>query len=245
MENSLLKPEIGRYIVDIHISYSLLEEFLSCNRKVYYRTHRPEDGVQNKEMIVGEIVHSAIEKHWSDRHLAYSYVTSQMDKRLNGDAESFLYAKKCLMSFFDNFAGYLSSEDKIECKFRIPFEKGVLIVGKMDRVTNDKVFDWKTNKRPPSSINNNMQFMIYAWAYKKMYNKNPSGVYYASLSTGSLIRLSENLQLHNALFDEVIPSLVSAIKTKDFNRNGIFRKSCFRCQYSNTCLKEVKHELDR
>jgi hypothetical protein len=142
-------------------------------------------------------------------------------------------------NYFYNFFPLMSANFKAEQRFKIPLERDVFVVGKLDRIADGKVFDWKTARKPLTNIDNNIQFILYNWAFKKLYGAEPSGVYYAALTNGSLVKYNGNPIVEDFLFGEVVPQLVEAIRSKNYIHNGIFRKSCFRCSYSDTCLKEV------
>ena len=217
----------------------MLDDYMHCNRMVYYRINRPELQVQNKEMIIGEIVHSAIEKFWKNSKLAYLLIDTELSNRLPNDANANLFAKVCYDNYYDNFYQYLSDIDIVETKFKIQIDKDVFVVGKLDRISDGKVFDWKTARKPLTNIDNNIQFILYNWAFKKMYNAEPSGVYYAALTNGSLVKYNRNPVVEDFLLGEVVPQLVEAIRSRNYIHNGVFRKSCFRCLYSDVCLKEV------
>jgi hypothetical protein len=195
-------------------------------------------------MIIGEVVHSAIEHHWDDRDKALDLIRRQILARLGNDEEALSFTDICIANYFHHFKQYLAPSDEREFKFKIPWDKDVFIVGKIDRISNGKVFDWKTARKPLKNISENIQFILYNWAYNKLYKSNPVGVYYAALTTGALIRYSVDEASDRTLFEEIIPDAIRAIKNKEYSRNGIFRRACFRCSYSDTCLKEFHHELD-
>lgn len=222
----------------IYISASMIDDFISCNKMVYYRINKSEVALQSRSMVVGEVVHSAIETFWNDEGKAIDFSIKQINERLPNDNQSVAKAVKCTENFFSNFRIHLSDDDEIEKKFRIQYDKDVYIVGRMDRVSRQSVFDWKTSERPKLDVSKDVQFIIYDWAYKQLYNKTAS-VYYASLSTGNLVRYSKNDIAHKVLFEDIIPQLITAIKAKDFTPNGVFRRACFNCQYSESCLKEI------
>lgn len=228
----------------IYLSASLLDDFVSCSKKTYFRTNKPEESVQDRHMVVGEIVHAAIEKYWDNKDAADDYISYHVNLRLPNDATSLDKAYTCYATYFSNFKQYLLPDDKIELKFKLPIAKDVFIVGRIDRISDGKVFDWKTASVAPSSLSHSIQFMLYNWAYTKLYNRQPSGVYYASLGTGKLIRYSKNNEAEFALFDEIIPSAITAIKNKLYVRDGLFRKTCFRCQYSEACMEEIKNVME-
>lgn len=228
--------------MSINISKSLIEEYLSCNRKVYYRLNRPLKMLPTKEMIMGDIVHRAIEKFWDDREKASEFVKENFLKYRNMNMDLDFYLK-CVDTFFYKFYPLMSKTDKIETKFKIPIYKDVFIVGRLDRISNKKIFDWKTTRNPPSSVNNDVQFILYDWSYRQMYGHDPHGVYYASLSTGNLIKYKKDSFLEKMLIDKLIPELVSLIRKNNFVPNGIFNRSCYRCQYRETCHKELGKDV--
>lgn len=230
--------------MSIYISASLLDDFILCNRKVYYRLNKPEDSVQNKEMVLGEIVHKAIELHYNSSTDAIAYIEKEVLSRLGGNSEDVKFAWNCWLTYYTNFYKFLSVDDKVEVKFKIPFDKDIFVVGKMDRISDGKVFDWKTTRNPPTNISGSVQFILYNWAYRKIYNREASGVYYASLTKGNLIRYVSNGLSEQVMLKELIPQAVFAIKNGDYTRSGVFTKSCFRCTYSEKCLEEYRHELD-
>ena len=217
----------------------MLDDYIHCNRMVYYRINYPELQVQNKEMIIGEVVHSAIEKHWDSANDAYSEADHWLSSRLLNNFDAVNFSHMCLDNFYTSFRPLLTSNFTSETKFKLQIEKDVFVVGKLDRVDDGNVFDWKTARKPLTNIDNSIQFILYNWAFKKLYNAEPSGVYYAALTNGSLVKYNRNPTVEDFLFGEVVPQLVDTIRGKNYSHNGVFRKSCFRCSYSDTCLKEV------
>lgn len=214
----------------------MLDDFISCNRKVYYRLNKPEQAVQNKEMVMGEIVHSAIEKYWNNEIFSQGYLYGEMKKRLPD--ESMAFASTALENYHKHFQRFLADDDKVEMRFKIPWEKDVFIVGKIDRISSGNVFDWKTARKPLTNVSKSIQFILYNWAYKKTYNSEPSGVYYVALTTGEMVKYYKDGVSDATLFDEVIPQAIRVIRSKEYLRNGIFRHQCFRCPYSKICLEE-------
>ena len=230
--------------MSIYISASLLEDFISCNRKVYYRINKPELQIQNTEMVLGEIVHSAIEKFSDNLEKGFDFIDKQIDLRLEGSPTGKGFAQNCFNTYFEHFARFTTPNDSIEIRFKLPWDKDVFLVGKIDRISDGNVFDWKTARNPATNIDGNIQFILYHYAYKHMYNKIPSGVFYAALTTGKLIRYGHDEAAQRTLFNEIIPQAVLAIRKGDFTRSGIFRRACFKCSYKEDCLKEFEHGMD-
>ncbi len=230
--------------MSIYLSASLLDDFISCNRKVYYRIHRPEVVIPNREMIIGESVHYTLEKNWDNEEMAYKQIYAILINKLPNDKSALKHAEDCLQTFFHVFREFVQEGDKIERRFKISYEDDVFIVGKMDRISNGKLFDWKTSVRPPKDISGDIQFILYNWAYERLFKSLPSGVYYAALSNGSLIRYKHDEVSEHVLFSEIIPDALSTIRKGNFIHNGIMRGACYRCSFAGTCLEELRSELD-
>jgi len=219
--------------VTINISASLIEDFLQCRKRAEFRIHRAKSE-QTVEMILGDIVHKALEVFWNNAAGAKNLIKEQLALRnLLGRGEV-LFCEGCVDVFVEKFLPLLAEHDRIEKRFKIPLEgfQDVFIVGKMDRVSNGKVFDWKTSRRPLTNISESPQFAIYSWAHRNLYGE-PSGVYYASLTNGSLVKYGGKYE--SILFGEIIPEVVKTIKSGHFIGDGIFRKACYRCQYKGIC----------
>ena len=230
--------------MSIFISASLLNDFISCNRKVYYRLIKPEQSIPSREMIMGEIVHAGIEKFLMDKESSLAYMYKEVMDRIPNDKSALISVAEYNNVYHSYFKPLLLPEDNIEMKFKIPYDKDTFVVGKIDRISNGNVFDWKTDRTPQTNVSNNIQFILYNWAYRKIYNHQPSGVYYAALANGKLVKFNFNSKIEGVVLNEIIPSVIKAIKNKEYIRNGILRKACFRCVYSDTCLEEFNHELD-
>lgn len=229
--------------MSINISASLLNDYISCSRKAYYRVFKRDVAVPNKYMIMGTIVHDAIEKYWDNKDRAFRYVTAQTDERnLSNETDNLL---TYVDTYFNEFSKFIRKGDLIEKFFKLKMDNGVYLVGKFDRVSNGVIYDWKTSSKPPRNLENDVQFIIYYHAYRKMYKKPPTAAFYASLAQGRLIPYSYNEFYYNELFNGVIPDLINDIKSKNFNREGIFKKgTCYFCSYKEDCLKGLNDGMD-
>lgn len=230
--------------MSIHLSASLINDYISCNKKVYYRIQHPELAIPDRYMVIGDIVHHALEGYWDSREKAIEFSFGELYKRIPEDKSALKFTEKCLGTFFDNFIAYVSKDDKIEQRFKIPYEKDIFIVGKMDRISNGSVFDWKTARKPSTDISGDIQFILYDWAYKQIYGKEPSGVYYAALTNGSIIKYKHDNVAKTVLFSEIIPQILDSIRRGDYTANGVFRRSCYGCSYSETCLEELRNRVE-
>ena len=114
----------------------------------------------------------------------------------------------------------------------------VFLVGKIDRISGGNIFDWKTARRPPSRLDTDVQFILYHFAYKTLFGKEPTGIYYGALSTGELVKYNHNEKYEELLLKSLLPKMIFDISQQNFQRDGLFKKSCYRCNYKKDCLKD-------
>lgn len=230
--------------MSIHISATGIKSFLTCQQQYFFRVNYPEEAVDTVYMAVGKIAHKAIEKQWRDRDEALK-LTKKLIEEYNLDT---VYGNKCL-DFVDNYFIYFSNltseDDTIEEYFKIKWEDGVFITGLFDRVTpNGTVLDWKTSAKTPKNVNNDVQFMLYHWAYEQLRGKRPSSVLFASLRNGGIVPFKYHGMYMDALLYEVIPSMIQSIRRGEFARTGMMNSwTCQRCIYRDFCWSQY-YELD-
>lgn len=226
------------------ISASMIKDILSCSMKGYYRMFKPEVTEQTVPLQIGSIVHSIIETKWMNYNQA---ILEAGNKCIGLDDE--IYQKVCgyLTVFFENFTYLLSYDDIVEKNFSIDIGSGINLVGKIDRLNPDTgiLLDWKTTNRVPSHIDNDIQFIIYNYAYRKIYKKQPALVALAALKSGKLIKFNHNEFYEDTLFNDIIPYVIDIMKNKKFAREGMFHHElarmssesnlCKYCQYKSNC----------
>ena len=217
--------------MSVYISATAIKDYLSCSKKLYWRTNFPETAVVNEYMKIGLVVHRALEKYWNSGQKALEYIRDNL-KNIND-----IHAIECLGNFLDYFAPLLSEEDEIEVKFKMFLGDDTYLIGKIDRISNGVVYDWKTARKPPKNIDKDIQFMIYYLAYKSMYEKAPNAVMYGALTNGNLINYTPDEHLLGVLQDEIIPEVVNALRNNTFYKHGVFESStCRGCMYRDVCI---------
>jgi CRISPR/Cas system-associated exonuclease Cas4 (RecB family) len=105
--------------MNVYLSASSIKDFMACPQKVLYRIKKPFPEVKNKEMIIGNIAHSAIEKGWHDKKAAYRVVHDlALEEGLSkADVTQLEF---CIDIFFLNFSHLVGKGDLIEYRFKIP-----------------------------------------------------------------------------------------------------------------------------
>lgn len=229
--------------MSIYISASSLKDYIECSQKVYYRLDKQVVQTQTREMHIGLVTHSILEHGWRDLDTACDLLDSKLvsENLTKADAE-LVYG--FIRTFFESFRPYIGDNDLIEYKFKVKLQDGVYLVGKMDRISDGNVYDWKTTARPPKSISDDVQFMLYESAYRTVFKESPKSVAYASLSQGKFIPYVSNKHYEYEVFNKIIPNMIRDMRSGNYFREGIFRSKCYRCPYKEVCLDGVNDELD-
>lgn len=225
----------------IHVSYSSLNDFISCQQKTYFRIFEPGEGVQSKEMLMGSIAHKVLEKCWNKKDDAFK-LAKQLCQKNYLDQTGTNSIEHFINTYFERFYIMVRDDDKIEKRFKIKLYDDVYLVGVFDRVSLGTIIDWKTNANPVKRLDNSVQFILYDLAYNLIYDKPSEGLYQAALSDGSLVRYSESKQHSETLIQRIIPQFVETVRNKSFIKTGLFNGACYRCPYKITCLGD-KNEL--
>lgn len=224
----------------IYLSQSSIADFLVCSQRYKYRIYNSESAdkpLGDSKQNVGTVVHKILEHAWKQRDVSYIHSIERMFEI--EEPSSLKSVDVCLNNFYRTITPLLSDKDEIEFSFKIKFEKDVYIVGRMDRITEDGIiFDWKTSNAVPDSIDKNIQFILYHWAYKKIYKKNPKKIFLAALARNKLVEFNVNKQYYDELIEGVIPSLIKEVKNQIFYREGIYKGACNTCAFSKICLEE-------
>jgi len=225
----------------IYLSASSINDFVRCPQKVLYRFKKTVPAEVSKDMVAGEVIHYVIEKGWNNREKAKSILDNEVKVRdlRKADATNLSFM---LDIFFLNFAGLLGEKDLIEYNFKIPLYDDVFIVGKIDRIYRGNVLDWKSSAKLPSRLDNDIQCIIYDWAFKRIFGNHPASLCVAGLSTGQLIPFVRNDFYVREVFEKIIPRMIKAVRHDEYERLGMFNHSCFRCPWKTGCLQGSRGE---
>jgi CRISPR/Cas system-associated exonuclease Cas4 (RecB family) len=222
--------------MSIYLSASSIRDYISCPQKVLYRLKKPFPISLSPEMIMGEIVHKVIEKAWDNRDEANKLFLELSNEAKMSTSTIRNYSFR-LDLFFLNFRDYLGAEDTVEYSFKLPLYSDIFLVGKMDRISKGRVFDWKTGKVFKTTFKD-VQCIIYEYAYEQLFNSKPVEINLASMADGKIYPYIRNNFYVETLFQKVIPGMIKTIKDESYTRLGVFDNSCFKCPYRVGCLKE-------
>jgi CRISPR/Cas system-associated exonuclease Cas4 (RecB family) len=231
----------------IKLSATLIKDILSCSKKGWYRINKPDLAAPSRKMALGSVVHSVLETHWRNENAAFK----QAGNLSVGYDEEFLFeVEEYTSKFFSTFKDLCTETDLIEYSFNgVSLGSGVELVGKIDRCNTESgiVLDWKTSSKTPPSIDTDIQFILYEYAYTSMFGKKPNFVALANLGSGKLVKLEYNELAQAELFDRIIPKVVGIIKTGNYTRDGMYgvgylnkkpveSSVCSFCSFKSHCL---------
>lgn len=231
---------------NLFISAYLLKDFLDCPRKVHFRLNFSESSVQNPDMIVGSIIHEAIERHWESEGTFTKFVCTKLEEHGLGK-KYYEKALICMENFFSKFRDLLKENDLVEYRFKEKLYDKVFLVGKIDRVLEDgTVIDWKTSSQYRGNLSKDPQFILYRYVQKNVLLKPVSPLIRANLLDGTVTPYAVDVHLEGYLFSEIIPSVIRSVVKGDLPQTGLYTGKCFRCQYKTLCWKEIgiDNELD-
>lgn len=132
---------------------------------------------------------------------------------------------------------------EMELGFNLPFPNAenpiCNVVGYFDQVfASDKLVDMKTSVQRPklNVLRFNVQFVIYAWAYEKLYGKLPK-IYWHHLRTGELFLADIDAEQIKSI-EPIIRGLVAHTdytqEIEHYHRNvGL---ECNFCSFAEICL---------
>ena len=229
--------------MEFYISASAIKDYLSCSMKYCLRRYHKSESVATPAMLMGSVVHNALEQEWRDKDRALNLAESDLQKT-NIYSSHIKDTRMYVSNFFEFFAPIVKDTDTVELDFKIPFAKDVYLIGKIDRIIHEDnvVIDWKTGKRPPSptALTSDPQFILYNWAYQRLYKSVPL-LYHASLFKGKLSRFVYDADKEFALFNEVLPAMLEDIAKGNYVRSGLLQwnSPCKYCTYKEYCWNEL------
>lgn len=134
---------------------------------------------------MGSALHKAIEYHYEKPHkgsaqkVFYNYMTRMYDwwhksgvefKEYESFGELLKTGKRILETFpWGDYTPIVQ-----ELAFDIPFSDHTRIKGYIDMVEPFNFVDFKSSKKEPDNLHNDMQFILYTWAYYQLYNLWPT-----------------------------------------------------------------------
>ena len=161
---------------------------------MYLANYKSEQkGNLNIWAVIGTAAHKAIELHYRSQAMILPTFYQRVAMTVSGDVEGFengLNVQRTIASGLSEFdptwytPRIVNDKIQLERYFRLPYPNAVnpvcTIEGYIDMVTDDAVIDFKTGSESPSKkyVENDLQFIIYYWAYQQLYGEYPDKVIY-------------------------------------------------------------------
>ena len=107
-----------------YISQSAIKDFISCNKRYYYRVNFAEEAVSTIEMTIGTIIHKILEDSWNDKAKAIdlAYKLSLSYSLNKTDINTILLL---VNNYFENFKSLVTEDDIIEYNFTVPYKDNI------------------------------------------------------------------------------------------------------------------------
>jgi RecB family exonuclease len=224
------------------LSASAIKDFISCSQRYKYRRYAKTKAEETTAMTIGSIVHSVVEEYW-DATLEEAQERAhvlRVEAKLY-DAQSTDKIERNITNFFTGVKFPLSQRDKIEKFFKVPYDPDTYIIGKFDRIVEDSVvIDWKTGGLP-FRMYSDPQFVVYDWAFEKIYGYPASSIIAMSLDKNYSHTYRRKEPEFSLLMYEVIPAILERIENEKYAHEGRFQymNVCNNCPYLKHCNNEL------
>jgi len=222
------------------LSASRLKTFSACPKQYYYAYIDKQDTKKHPAAVLGTAVHRTIERVYRDRTEPVSTFIREFDAE----------AEKCgvedprskykndgikMVGDFD-YGKRIPKESELEFTLAFPNQAHPLCMvhGYIDQAYDWGFVDLKTNARKPLQgvLDNDLQFIVYNWAYKEIYGQTAQQRIWQHLRTG------EDLKADVEGKEDLAARVIERILEADFT--GIYDKNigapCILCNYRAICL---------
>jgi CRISPR/Cas system-associated exonuclease Cas4 (RecB family) len=241
----------------MYLSASAIKDFWSCPRRYYYRVYRSKEGIPSNHMVLGKIVHDAIElveKNEINEKEIIDWALGQWDLKVEEIGRYWKSTKppknitRLLTNYLTKIRPRLTEPAEIELDFRLSLFDDVYFIGKMDRVEERIVYDWKTSRNSPTRFElRDVQFSLYALAYRQVFGTDLDAFYYGHLPSGRCYPVDINPELltdAKLLLDKTAKMVYNMRKDSiqheiSYRFNRLPGRLCDWCLYRGICDREL------
>jgi PD-(D/E)XK nuclease superfamily protein len=237
-------------------SASRIKAYKTCarlykNKYIIHRNERQEED-KNVASLLGLSLHKAIESHYKHGKSATAVfqntMTATLDEWENSGviikgleylARSLKTGKDILNVFpWDDF-----NPIELEYNFTLPFPNKeapiVLINGIIDCLDmNGSVIDWKSASYAPiqDELDNDIQFILYAWAYEQMHGEKPWKVIWYHLRTQTPIEANIAYD-YDMKIEQLIEDILAMLNpTQHYARKNMDKFCRENCSFYASCF---------
>ena len=180
------------------VSASRLKLYTTCRAQYYDKYIRRQPDTLNTSSLFGSALHKAIEYYYTKKRnpqytfrrymtCMYDHYTKTKDFTEYEPFSTLIKKGNDILSGFD-FNRFAPIEN--ELAFTYDLTDRVRMHGFIDMVTaHGFIVDFKSSKRKPKDLQNDIQFITYVWAYVQKYEALPNKVIWYHLRTNELIEV--------------------------------------------------------
>lgn len=193
------------------LSATKIQTYMTCPTWYKYRYIQGVSDRPNVYGLFGSAMHKAIEQWYSDGKDPHITLQEKMSD-IHWDTQFIEQASRLTAqghSMLDTLDLAEHIPVDLEKYFNLPYPNAenaiCTIQGYIDVATDKYIVDWKTGKEKPTKLNDNIQFIIYYWAFEQLYGKAPDYVVYHRLRDHTKYKLTNpNMALLDAQIKTII-----------------------------------------
>ena len=234
----------------IKLSANRLKTFLECKNKYFLHYICGMETPKNIFLIRGTSVHAAFEAYHRGENPFTAYNVTWLAEM--AAAPHVEHVSRIFLEGYDYIETYIQHQDvprqdvqrqdaQTEVYFCLPFPNEhkplAFLKGYIDLIVHPQtanatgvIVDYKTSKDKPKALDDDLQFIIYAWAYEQLY-KQPAIIYWYHCRTGEYIQAN----VHGDDKLKKVHDVVAAVL--EYNKDPQFevRAPCRWCIARDTC----------
>lgn len=220
----------------ITLSASKIKTYQLCPRRYWYRYILNKEEPQTPYTILGSSVHKAIELGYQRQEEPTALFTEVWLEKIK--EHQMTPEWKFYNDGFEMVRRYSFKTPPIvsEKEFRLPYPSDFPVCelhGFIDQIFEDgTLIDLKTSGKKPTKkqLADDVQFIIYAWAYEQLFGKKPTKVLWHHLRTGDMIEA-------DVVDKDIFPLIMRILSyTEDMQYSRKITRLCDYCAFRKECL---------
>lgn len=231
----------------VKLSASRLKTYSSCAKKYWYEYVERVETPKHIAAIMGSAVHQTVHNYYSAAREGLEPVSPLVDYvRVWGEELKFSpdtqVDQKVFVDGMDIVQRYdfqrrvpLVTEFEFLLPFPDPIEPICEIHGFIDQLYDWGFVDLKTSKRKPAQVllNNDLQFILYRWAFYSVTGESARQALWHHLRTGEDLQSNANPEKVD-FATRVIERILESQERGTWDRN--VGEACLFCQHRTPCL---------
>lgn len=222
------------------LSASKLKTYSMCSKKYWYEYVQKEEKKGSPSMALGTAVHKTIERVYREHIDPVPTFLAALDTEIETRQieDDISRQRNDGIKMVTNYKYDKRVPEEIELKFLLNFPNQAhplcQIVGYIDQVYDWGFVDLKTSSRKPLGgvLDNDIQFIIYDWAFTELFGYEARDKLWHHLRTGEDLYADTTGKLDNAvrIIERIMDSEMTGVYDKTIGDN------CRLCDYRKPCL---------